>query len=140
MKLKEIMTRDFETVDEGASIQRAAETMRDLDVGILPVLRDGQLIGTVTDRDITVRGTANGASPDVTTVASVMSSGVIFGYEEDEAEQAAATMEAKQVRRLLVLDDEDRCVGIVSLGDLAVRTHDRMLGGEILEEVSQPAA
>jgi CBS domain-containing protein len=138
MKLHELMTRTFETVDQGASVRRAAEVMRDLDVGILPVLDDGRLIGTVTDRDITVRATANGAASDVTTVASVMSPGVIFGYEDDDVEEAAETMESKQVRRLLVLDHDDRCVGIVSMGDLATRTGNQRLSGEVLEEVSQP--
>jgi len=67
--------------------------MRDLDVGMLPVLEENQLVGTITDRDITVRATATGASPDEIPVGNVMSRGVIFGYEDDDADAAAATME-----------------------------------------------
>jgi CBS domain-containing protein len=140
MQLREIRTKGFQMIDHGESVHRAAELMRDLDVGILPVLEENQLVGTITDRDITVRATAAGASPDDTLVADVMSRGVLFGYEDEDARSAAATMEEKQVRRLLVLDHTDRCVGIVSIGDLAVRGHDQSLSGEVLEKVSQPAA
>jgi CBS domain-containing protein len=138
VQLRDIMTKGFQMIDHGESVRRAAELMRDLDVGILPVLEENQLVGTITDRDIAVRATATGTSPEGALVAGIMSRGVAFGYEDDDAETAAATMEEKQVRRLLVLDHSDRCVGIVSIGDLAVRGGDDVLSGEVLQEVSKP--
>lgn len=138
MQLRDIMTQGFQMIQQGESVRHAAELMRDLDVGILPVLEENQLVGTVTDRDIAVRSTAAGTSPDDTPVADVMSKGVLYAYEEEDAEQAAATMEEKQVRRLFVLDRNDKCVGVVSLGDLALRGGDWNLSGEVLQEVSKP--
>jgi CBS domain-containing protein len=140
MQLRDIMTKGFQMIDQSESVRRAAELMRDLDVGMLPVLEENQLVGTITDRDITVRSTATGASPDEIPVRNVMSRGVIFGYEDDDAQSAAATMEEKQVRRLLVLDHGDKCVGVVSIGDLALRGSDQALSGEVLQRVSQPGA
>lgn len=137
MQLRDIMTKGFQMIDHSESVRRAAELMRDLDVGMLPVLEENQLVGTITDRDIAVRATAMGASPDETQVANIMSRGVIFGYEDDDAESSAATMEEKQVRRLLVLDHGDKCVGVVSIGDLAVRGSNQSLSAEVLQRVSQ---
>lgn len=140
MHLKELMTRDFKAVAKDATVREAAELMRDLDIGILPVLEENQLVGTVTDRDITIRATASGMAPSETPVSSIMSAGVVFGHEDDDEEVAARLMEQKQLRRLFVLNREDRCVGVVSLGDLAVRSHNPQLGAEVLHDVSQPAA
>lgn len=137
MQLKDVMHKGFESIDVGANIQRAAAVMKSLDVGMLPVMEDGRLVGTITDRDITVRATARGASPDQTPVSDVMSRGVVFGYEDDDVRKAAGTMEEAQVRRLLVLDRADKCVGILSLGDLALET-DKPLSGEVVREVSRP--
>jgi CBS domain-containing protein len=138
MQLREIMTTGFKMIGRNAAVQQAAEIMRDQDVGILPVLEENQIVGTVTDRDITVRATAAGMAPD-TPVSSVMSTGLVFGHEKDDAETAVNAMEDMQVRRLLVMDESEKCVGIVSLGDIAVRTGDRQLGAEVLQEVSEPA-
>lgn len=138
MQLRDVMTKGYQAVDHDESIRRAAQMMRELDVGILPVQKEDRLVGTVTDRDITVRATASGVSPDETPVGDIMSEGVLFGYEDEDVQRAASIMEEQQVRRLFVLDRSDRCVGVVSLGDLAVRATDPSLGGEVLEEVSKP--
>lgn len=137
MQLKDVMHKGFESVDSDDSIRRAAALMRTLDVGMLPVVDHDRLVGTITDRDITVRATANGASPDQTPVSDVMSPGVVFGYEEDDVRKAAGTMEEARVRRLLVLDRADKCVGILYLGDLALEA-DEPLSGEVVREVSRP--
>lgn len=136
MQVKEMMTQGFETIDAGESLRRAAELMRDLDVGILPVQHEDALVGTVTDRDITVRAVAQGSDPNATPVAEAMTRGVLFAYEDDDVTKAMETMEANQVRRLLVVDRADKCVGIVSLGDLAL-TADEEFSGEVLQEVSR---
>ncbi len=138
MQLRDIMTTNFRTIEHNGSVRHAAELMRDDDVGILPVLDENQIVGTVTDRDITVRATAAGKDPANTQVNEIMSKGVVFGYEDDDVPSAAHTMEEKQVRRLFVLDHSEKCVGVVSIGDLAVRAADESLSGEVLEKVSQP--
>jgi CBS domain-containing protein len=140
MQVREIMTEGFRMIGQDESIRHAAELMRDLDVGILPVLEENQLVGTLTDRDITVRATAAGISPDDTSVSEIMSRGVLFAYEDDDVRSAAATMEKKQVRRLLVLDHDERCVGILSLGDLAVRAANDSLSGQVIQEASKTKA
>ncbi len=140
MLIKDVMSKNIQTVDAQQPIRRAAVLMRDLDVGMLPVQEGERLVGTVTDRDITVRATANGREPDGTTVQEVMTQGIISAYEDAKTHSAVETMEQKKVRRLLVLDRDDKCVGVVSLGDIALRTGDPNLSEELLEEVSKPAA
>jgi CBS domain-containing protein len=140
MLIREVMSKNIQTVDAEGSIKQAAVLMRDMDVGMLPVQEGDRLVGTVTDRDITVRATANGRDPDGTTVQEVMTQGVVSAYEDADTGSAVETMEQKKVRRLLVLDRQDKCVGIVSLADIALRTGDPALSEELLEEVSKPAA
>jgi len=140
MKVKELMTRGVECTRPNASLREAAAKMKSLDVGVLPVCGDDdQLVGMITDRDITVRSSAEGESPTEARVADVMTPGVLYCFEEATVEDAALLMEQKQVRRLVVLDGNKRLVGIVSLGDLAVETRDDRLAGSTLEGVSEPS-
>ncbi len=139
MQLKEIMTRNPDTVTPDTLVQEAAEKMRELNVGVLPVLDGNQLVGIITDRDITVRSTAEALDPATARVRDTMSSYPIYVYDDQEVREAAALMEKHQIRRLPVLDRTNRLVGIVSLGDLAVDTHNLNLSGQVLEQVSEPA-
>jgi len=139
MQLKDIMTRDVEVIAPDQSLQLAAEKMRALDVGPLPVCDGDRLVGVLTDRDIVVRGTAEGRDPFTTTVREVMTDDVVYAFEGDDVRHAAQMMRDKQIRRLLVLDRDRRLVGIVSLGDLAVDAGDANQSGKVLEEVSQPS-
>jgi CBS domain-containing protein len=111
--------------------------MRELDVGMLPVCDNDRLVGTVTDRDITIRGVARGLDPKSTPVREVMTHEVVCCFEEQSIEEAGRLMEERQIRRLPVINQDKRLVGIVSLGDLAVRTHSGILAGEVLEQVSE---
>lgn len=139
MKLKDIMSRDVQSVLPGATLREAATTMRELDVGALPVCDGTRISGMITDRDIVVRGLANGHG-ERATVAEVMTPGVVWSYEDDAVETAAKLMQERQIRRMPVLDREKRLVGIVSLGDLAVRTNDEHLTGKTLEQISEQPA
>jgi len=139
MKLKEIMSRNVEVVTPDTPIQAAAEKMRALDVGPLPVCDGDRLVGMVTDRDITVRATAEGAEPFSTRVGDVMTAEAVFAFEDDDIEKAAQMMRDKQIRRLAVLHREKQLVGIVALGDLAVDTGDEQQSGSVLKEVSRPS-
>jgi CBS domain-containing protein len=140
MELREIMTRNVEVVNGDASLQEAASKMKDLDVGLMPVCDGDRLQGVLTDRDITIRATANGRDPTKTKVADVMSTDIAYFLEDQEVEEAVSLMEARQIRRLPILNMDKRLVGIVSLGDIAIHGADREMAGETLQEVSQPAA
>jgi CBS domain-containing protein len=141
MQIKDVMTHGVECVRPMDSIARAAERMRELDVGMLPVCGDhDKLVGMITDRDITVRATAEASDPRGTRISDVMTPNVIYCFEHQDVDEAAELMEQNQIRRLVVLNRDKRLVGIVSLGDLAVKTGDGALTGETLEQVSEPAA
>lgn len=139
MQLREIMTPQVEVVAPTVPLVDCARKMRDLNVGAIPVCDGDRLQGMVTDRDLAIRGLAEGLNPKKTRVAEVMSADVAWCYEDQEASDAAAIMREKQIRRLPVLDRQKRLVGIVSLGDLSVKTGDRALAGDTVEAVSEPA-
>jgi CBS domain-containing protein len=96
--------------------------MKALDIGPLPVCCEDRLVGMITDRDITVRATAEGYDPRTEQVHDAMTAGIFYCLEDQSVEEAALLMKEKQIRRLPVLNHEKRLVGIVSLGDLAVET------------------
>jgi CBS domain-containing protein len=137
MTIRDVMTRDVVMIEPEASLTEAARRMRGLDVGPLPVVDGGLLVGMVTDRDIAIRGAAEARDPSATSVAEVMTRDVVCCFEDDDVQQAARTMQRHQLRRLVVVDVSGRVAGIVSLGDLAVRSNER-LAGETLEKISEP--
>ena len=138
MQIKEVMTPSPEIISPAASLAEAATMMKKLDVGSLPVSNGDSIVGWITDRDITIRSTAEHRNPDAAVVQEAMSPAVVFCTENDDVDDCARLMEEKQIRRLPVLNAERRLVGIVALGDLAVNT-DKKLAGEILERVSEPS-
>jgi CBS domain-containing protein len=140
MRVNEVMTKTAECIRPDASIQEAAERMKALAVGALPVCADDRLVGMITDRDITVRATAAGQDPGGTRVRDAMTPEIAWCFDDELITNAVRLMEEKQIRRLPVLNRDKRLVGIVSLGDLAVKTGDEALAGAILEQVSEPAA
>ena len=143
MLLKEVMTAHVEVVHPDATLGEAAEKMKKLDIGPLPVCDGERLVGMITDRDITIRATAEGHGPKSTRVRDVMTEEVFFCFEDQDLQDAAEMMERAQIRRLVILNRAKRLVGIVSLGDLAVHTGPEELAdeelAEVLEEVSAPA-
>lgn len=140
MQVKEIMTPDVECTQPSASLREAAQKMRDLDIGPLPVCGDNdRLVGMITDRDITIRAVEDGKDPDATLVRDVMTPNIIYCYEDQDVSDAAHMMEQNQIRRLVVLNRDKKLVGILSLGDVAVDTGNEQLAGHTLEAVSEPA-
>jgi len=134
------MTCAVECIRPSASLQEAAAKMKSLDVGALPVCGDADhLAGMITDRDMTVRSAAGGESPGKIKVADVMTPELLYCFEDSSVEDAALLMKQKQVRRLVVLNNDKRLVGIIALGDLDVETGNNRLAGETLEAVSEPA-
>ncbi|MEO8837011.1 MAG: CBS domain-containing protein [Caldimonas sp.] len=135
-KVAEIMTRSIATVQRDETLQAAARRMREMDVGSLPVLDGKALAGMVTDRDIAIRGVAEGMIPQESLVSDVMTEDVRFCRADDTVEQVMAEMGEDQVRRLPVLDAGNEIVGIVSLGDVATRQSGHT--DETLREISTP--
>jgi CBS domain-containing protein len=127
-----------QVVSPQASLKEAAEIMKSLNVGVVPVCENDRLVGMVTDRDIVIRAEAEGRDPATTNVGQAMTPGVSFCLEDDDIKSAVNLMERKQIRRLPVLNGQHRLVGILSLGDLAV-SGDQRAAGEVLERVSEPA-
>jgi CBS domain-containing protein len=139
MQIREIMTREPVVIGPDILLRDAAARMRDLDSGIMPVGQNDRLVGMLTDRDITIRATAEGKDPNETRVEEVMTADVVYCFDDDDARDAARKMEEHQLRRLIVLNRDKRLVGILSLGDLAVHTTDDRLAGGVTEAVSEPA-
>lgn len=135
-KIADIMSTDVRTIQPQESLRRAAQCMQELDVGALPVCDGERLLGMVTDRDITVRGVADGLNPDEACVSDIMSPEVEYCTTEQDTDEAKRLMGAKQIRRLPVVDADRRLVGIVSLGDLAVRESGHI--DRAMREISQP--
>jgi len=136
MKVSDVMTRDVQTVRPDQTAKEAASFMLSADAGSIPVTDGDRLVGMITDRDIAVRGVAKGNGPD-TPVRDLMSSDCICAREDDNIEDIASKMSKAQVRRLPVIDSNERLCGIVSLGDLSRET-DTDTAGQALEGVSQP--
>jgi len=139
MQLSDIMTSNPVVLAPDTMLRDAAQKMRDLDSGVMPVGENDRLVGMLTDRDITVRATADGKDPNTTPVRDVMTSDVVYCFVDDDIEMAARTMEENQIRRVIVLDRDKRLVGIASLGDLAVHAPSDRLPGEVTEGVSEPS-
>jgi CBS domain-containing protein len=136
MKVSEVMTRDVQTIQPDQPVQEAASFMLSADAGSIPVTEGDRLIGMITDRDIAVRGIAKGYGPD-TPVRELMTDDLVIARIDDDVEEVATKMSEAQVRRLPVIDQDERLCGIVSLGDLSRET-DSDCASEALEGVSQP--
>ena len=135
-RIGDIMTRGVEVIQRDDTIQHAAQRMRALDIGALPVADGKALAGMVTDRDITVRGVADGMIPQEALVSDVMTEDVRSCLEDETVEQVMKEMGDQQVRRLPVLNAAREVVGIVALGDLATRQSGHI--DEALREISSP--
>lgn len=138
MKVHDVMTPEVIMVGPNASLTEAAQLMKEEDIGPLPVCENDRVFGMLTDRDIAVRAVAEGRDPQSTRVRDVMTPDLVCCFESDDVEEAARLMQETQLRRLLVIDDDRRLVGIVSLADIVQQTGDDELGGETLERVTDP--
>ncbi|MBA1337120.1 MAG: CBS domain protein [Firmicutes bacterium] len=132
------MTREVRSVETTNSVEEAAKIMKELNVGSVPVTSGGRVVGIVTDRDLVLRNVANGRGPRDTRVEEVMTTTVVSATPDMDVHQAADVMAKNQIRRLPVTEN-DRLVGIVSIGDLAVRNIYENEAGEALSNISQPS-
>ena len=136
MKISEVMTTDVETIGANQTAREAASFMLRADAGSIPVCEGDKVVGMITDRDIAVRGVAEGRGPD-TPVSELMSDGIICAREDEDVDTVARRMSDEQIRRLPVLDADDKLCGIISLGDLARETRGEA-AEQALEGVSAP--
>lgn len=134
--IAEIMTKSVAVVQRDETLQATALRMREMNVGALPVVDGKALVGMVTDRDITIRGVAEGMVAQESLVSDVMTEDIRFCRTTDTVEQVMAEMGAAQVRRLAVLDANNEIAGIVALADLATRQS--VHTDETLREISAP--
>jgi len=136
-QLKDVMSRDVKVISPDSTILQAARAMLEGDFGMMPVGENDRLIGAISDRDIAVRGVAQGKDSNAK-VREVMSEGITWAYEDDSVEDAAKVMSVHQVRRLPVINRDKRLVGIVALGDFAVDSSEIEPAAEALSEISKP--
>ncbi len=119
--VSEVMTRGVRALNPSDSVVLAAQAMDELDVGFIPVCDGDRLVGALTDRDIVLRGVAQGCDLAATRLCEVMSDGVHYVHDTNDVDEVLREMDAAQVRRLPVVDAQRRLVGVVSLGDIAVK-------------------
>jgi CBS domain-containing protein len=135
MKVKKAMHKGAEWIPPETPLAKAAKKMRELDVGSLPVGEKDRLIGMVTDRDITCRAVANGRDIGKLTARDVMTKGIVYCRNNEDLDDALRVMESKKIRRLPVIDENKRMVGMLSLGDVShAASHE--LSGELMSAVS----
>lgn len=135
MKVKDIMHKGVEWVSPDTPVTAVAKKMQKHDVGAIPVGENDRLVGMITDRDITLRAVAEGKDISKLTARDVMSKSVIWCRDSENVGTAALTMESKQVRRMPVIDDNKRMVGMLSLGDLSQAASQRVTA-EVAKAVS----
>ena len=138
MKLSEIMTREVQILQPDDTLSLAAQKMRDYDIGFLPVCDGDNLMGALTDRDIAIRALSDGMDIKVMLGRDLMTTPAIYCFDDQDVTDAAKVMGENQIRRLVILGREnERVVGVISLGDL-VRKGITDLSGQVLQRVSEP--
>jgi CBS domain-containing protein len=134
--VEELMTSNPCSIDSDKSVAYAAKMMRDEDVGLAPIVDGKRLVGTVTDRDITIRVVAEGKDPESTRVTEIASTELVTVDPQQDLDEALRLMAKHQVRRLPVVEEDGRLVGIVAQADVA-RSADDARTGELVEQISK---
>lgn len=138
MKVRELMTKNVESVTADTDIVMIARKMKELNVGSLPVVENDRLIGIITDRDIAIRVVAEGKNPQTETVGAHLTPRPTTVTPDTDAAEAAKLMANEQIRRLPVVEN-DRLVGFLAIGDLAVEMEKDRVVGDTLEKISEPS-
>jgi CBS domain-containing protein len=134
--IRDLMTRGPRTIDTAGSAVDAARMMRDEDVGLIPIVESDHLVGTVTDRDIAVRLVAEGKSPEKTRVADIASRELVTIDPDQDVDEALRLMAKHQVRRLPVVEEDGKLVGIVAQADIAKHVS-AVQTGDVVEKISK---
>jgi CBS domain-containing protein len=134
--IREVMTQDVCAIDADQSVAHAAKMLKDEDVGLAPIVEGNKLIGTLTDRDITIRVVAEGKDPQSTKVRDVASTHLVTIDPEQDLDDAMRLMAQYQVRRLPVVEEDGRLVGVIAQADVAELAPAKKIG-EVVEKISQ---
>ena len=137
--IREVMTSNPRTIEADKPVADAAKLMRDEDVGLAPIVEGDRLVGTLTDRDIAIRVVAEGKDPASTPVREVASTEVVTVDPEQDLDEALNLMAQHQVRRIPVVEQDGRLVGVVAQADVA-RQADEHQTGELVEQISQESS
>jgi CBS domain-containing protein len=135
-KINDVMTKDPCSIDADKPVAYAAKMMKDEDVGFAPIVEGDKLIGAVTDRDIAIKVVAEGRDPQTTTVREIASTNLVTVDPQQELDEALRLMASSQVRRLPVVEEDGRLVGVVAQKDVAEQGDDAKTG-EVVQEISQ---
>lgn len=138
MQVRECMTTGVKIINPDMTLREAAGLMREEDTGFLPVGENDRLVGSLTDRDITVRAVCEGKDPNTAKVREAMSEHIVYCFDDQDTGEAAEIMGEKQIRRLAVLNHDKRLVGVISLGDISGRARDQEAAENALEGISHP--
>ena len=134
--IKDAMTANPRTIEQDGTVVDAARIMRDADTGIVPIVEGERLMGTITDRDITIRVVAEGKSPESTKVVEIASREIVTIDPQQDLDEALGLMARHQVRRLPVVEEDGRLVGIVAQADIAEHANEKQTG-KMVEEISK---
>jgi CBS domain-containing protein len=137
-KVQDVMTKNVATVSPNQTVQEAAQIMSEKNIGALPVVENGQVIGMITDRDITLRTSAQGKDPASIRVSEVMTNRVVTGTPDMSVQEAANLMAQHQVRRLPIVEN-NQLQGMVALGDIATNSASDQAAGQALSNISEPS-
>jgi CBS domain-containing protein len=134
--ITELMTANPSTIDADKPVSYAAKMMRDEDVGLAPIVEGNRLVGTVTDRDIAIRVVAEGKDPESTKVVEIASTDLVTIDPQQSLDEALRLMASHQVRRLPVVEEDGRLVGVIAQADIAREASERQTG-ELVEDISR---
>lgn len=138
MQVREIMTKNLEIVPVDCTVFDAAKKMKQFNIGVLPIGDKEKVVGILTDRDITVQAVAAGLNPQECKVQDIMSKQVETIMADSNVEEASQRMADQQIRRLVVVDQDQKPIGMLSLGDISTKV-DEEKAGEALQEISEPS-
>lgn len=136
-QIKEAMVNRVKLIHPQDTILDAAKVMKEFDIGMMPVVEGERVVGAITDRDVCVRGTAEGKDPTQQRVGDIMTNEVLSCYEDQSIDEVAQVMKEDKVRRVIVIDRDNKLTGVVSIGDLAGHTQVET-SGEVLRQVTMP--
>lgn len=136
-QIKQAMNDEVKLIHPQDTILDAAKVMKEFDIGFMPVVEGERVVGAITDRDICVRGTAENKDPNKDRVGDIMTHEVLSCYEDQPIDEVAHVMKEDKIRRVIVLDRDNKLTGVVSMGDLAGHTPVD-ISGEVLRQVTTP--
>ncbi len=138
MTCRDVMTRNPTCCSPSDTVEKVAQIMKSKDIGPVPIAEDGQLVGIVTDRDLAINVVAEGRDPRQTTAEEIMARNVITCEADDDIQSALEAMAQHQVRRIPVVDDDGRIIGVIAQADIATRARQPEKTAAVVQEISKP--